>query len=200
MQICVHAVESYRPCVTNQCYITDVKTGTSDWIIALLALAAFFMVSVAGQPKALTPRGAVGAGSQSQAKTSTKTSPSAGRRKILCKTPENASLCYWTHGRLSVWEGGAPSYRLWKIGTRRLLGVFKGPSRFPAFTDDDGFNPEFPANLDRAYELDGLHWKWTSPPPVFADFEVCPLEQEKKGEMQAVCIESAKNIFIQHDD
>lgn len=35
------------------------------------------------------------------------------------------------------------------------------------------------------------------PDPVFADFEVCPLEPEHKGEMRAVCVESAKNIFVQ---
>src|SRR5258707_1146875 len=165
----------------------------------LLAMTALFTASVARQPQAPAHEGADPA-SRDQAKTSTQTSPSARGRKIPCKTPENASLCYWTHGRLSVWEGGPPSYRLWKIGTRRLLGVFKGPSRFPAFTDDDAFNPEFPTNLERAYEVDGRCWKWTFPPPVFADFEVCPLEPEKKGEMQSVCIESAKNIFIEHDE
>jgi len=29
---------------------------------------------------------------------------------------------------------------------------------------------------------------------IYADFEVCPLSQEKPGAMQVVCIESAKNL------
>jgi hypothetical protein len=37
------------------------------------------------------------------------------------------------------------------------------------------------------------------PDSTWADFEVCPLEPERKGWMQAVCIESAKNIFLDHD-
>jgi hypothetical protein len=37
-------------------------------------------------------------------------------------------------------------------------------------------------------------------PPVLADFEVCPLRPEITGERQPVCIESTKNIFIQHDE
>ncbi len=128
--------------------------------------------------------------------------PSASKRKIPCKTPENASLCYWTHGRLSAYNGN-PTYRIWKIGTRRILGVFNGPSHFPppiASYDDDVFNPEFPTALLRAYKLSYNRWKWGWPPDVFADFEVCPLEPERYDEMQAVCIESAKNIFVQPDD
>ncbi len=42
------------------------------------------------------------------------------KRKILCKTPENASTCYWTRGKLNFYD---PSYRIWKIGTKRVLGV-----------------------------------------------------------------------------
>ncbi len=81
------------------------------------------------------------------------------------------------------------SYRIWKVGTKRILGVFSGPSRFPPRGNDDIFYPKFPPEIERVFR-----------PPndrIFADFEICPLEQEKKGEMQAVCIESAKNIFVQ---
>ena len=111
-------------------------------------------------------------------------------------------MCYWTHGRLSIYEGTVP-YRIWKIGTHRLLGVFSGPSHYPAETDDDVFKPELPAELYNAYGADNQRLKretgtmWAIPPPVFADFEVCPLRPEIRGERQPVCIESAKNIFIE---
>jgi hypothetical protein len=168
----------------------------------LLAIAAFFMISVAGQPQAPAHDGAAGTGSQNQAKTSTKTSPSAKGRRIPCKTPENASLCYWTHGRLSIYEGTVP-YRIWKIRTHRLLGVFSGPSHYPAVTDDDVFNPELPAELLGAYEANNRGQKrvtgtmWAIPPPVFADLQVCPLRPEIKGERQPACIESAESIFVE---
>jgi len=182
-----------------------VKSLIPDWILVLLAIAAFFMASIAGQPQAPAHGGAAGTGSHSQAKTSTKTSLSAKGRKLPCKTPENASLCYWMHGRLSVYNG-SPSFRIWQIGRRHMLGVFNGPSHYPAGTNDDIENPELPSELYRAYEADNRRLKratgimWAIPPPAFADFEVCPLRQEIKGWMQAVCIESAKNIFIERDD
>jgi hypothetical protein len=189
--------------VSNMFYITDVETGIPYWILVLLAVAAFLMTSLAGQPRAPAHEGA-GTTLQDQATTSTKTSPSARGRKIPCKTPENASLCYWTHGRLSVWEG-TPPFRLWKIGTHRILAVLNGPSHYPPRTVDDLENPEFPTELDRGHEADNRRHKkatgimWAIPPPVFADFEICPLEPEHKGWMQGVCVESAKNIFIEKD-
>jgi len=106
---------------------------------------------------------------------------------------------------LSIYEGMI-TYRLWKVGTHRLLGVFSGPSHYAALTDEDMENPELPAELHQAYEADNRRHKratgmlWTIPPPVFANFEVCPLRPEQKGVRQPVCIESAKNIFVQDDD
>ena|SRR6266849_5087075 len=107
------------------------------------------------------------------------------KREIPCKTPENAASCYWTHGRLGF-GNGTPAFRLWKIGTKRILGIYSGPSVDRYGLDNE--NPELPYDLSKKYDpLKGR---------VFADFEVCPLEQEKHGAMQAVCIESAKNIVV----
>ena len=120
-------------------------------------------------------------------------------RKIPCKTPENSASCYWTRGRLGVYNGNPP-WRMWKIGTRRILAIFSGPSKFPPRNDQDSLNPEFPLNLERAYKAEEprkTRLKEPFPDPAFGDFEVCPLEPERKGEMQAVCIESVKNLFLQ---
>jgi hypothetical protein len=91
---------------------------------------------------------------------------------------------------------------LWKIGTRRVVRVCNGPSHFPPHSSDDCIDPEFPVNLERVYK-DPWNWEPSfiddtrlSPPTVFGDFEICPLEPEKKDKMQAVCMESAKNVFI----
>lgn len=123
------------------------------------------------------------------------------KRRIPCKTPENALVCYWTHGRLSIYQGN-PTLRIWKIGTHRMLGIYNGPSHFPPHMIADDENPELPANLDHAYLADRRLWEreGTSDhgfPDIFADFEVCPLEPEKQGWMQAACVESSRNIFVQ---
>jgi hypothetical protein len=109
------------------------------------------------------------------------------KRKIACKTPEIAAACYWAHGRLSV-ANGNPTIRVWKIGTRRMLGILSGPGaekRDPS----DSLHPELPGNVDRAFK--------TLESRIFADFEICPLEPERVGVMQDVCIESAKNIVVE---
>jgi hypothetical protein len=109
------------------------------------------------------------------------------QRKIPCKTPENAASCYWVRGRLAFYNGN-PSYRIWKVGTNRILGIYSGPSRFPPRTRLDSEDPEFPRSINKAFR-----------PPnnrIFADFEVCPLDRERPGWMQDACIESAKNIIV----
>jgi hypothetical protein len=167
----------------------------------LFALGALLTaISVRPQaPATDTPKS-----SQSQAKQSAAASANTAKRKIPCKTTENASLCYWTHGRFAV-ANGNPSFRIWRIGTHRMLGVFSGPSHFPPRTIADDESPELPPELNRAYEADNRDRKratgimWALPPPAFADFEVCPLEPEHEGWMQPVCVESAKNIFIKKD-
>lgn len=110
------------------------------------------------------------------------------KRAIPCKTPAIANSCYWTHGRLSFYNG-TPAFRLWPTGTHHLLGIYSGPSVGIHHNDnEDNEHPEFPSNVRREY--DPLKNR------IFADFEVCPLEPEHPGAMQAACIESAKNIVV----
>ena len=110
----------------------------------------------------------------------------APKRKIACKTPENSPACYWAHGRLSFYNG-TPAFRLWKIGTRRILGIYSGPDAEKR-DELDNEHPELPADVRRVFKpLENQ---------IFADFEVCPLEPEVPGNMQAACIESARNIVI----
>lgn len=111
----------------------------------------------------------------------------APKRKIPCKTPENGSMCKWTRGRVRL-GAGTPAYRLWKVGTNRLLGIYSGPSVDRHSHDNE--DPEFPANVQHMWQTRIGHTLW-------ADFEVCPLEPERPGFMQAACIESAKNVFVQ---
>ena len=77
--------------------------------------------------------------------------------------------------------------RLCKIGTKRILAIHSGPG-FKLGDDHENSDPEMPENLERALK--------PFQNVVFADFEICPLEPERPGEMQDVCIESAKNVVI----
>ena len=89
-------------------------------------------------------------------------------------------------------HNGSPAFRLWKIGTHRMLSIWSGPSVDFAGGDGDNEHPEFPASIQRVFR--------PTKNGIFADFEVCPLEPEKPNVMQAACIESAKNIFVEDYD
>jgi len=180
------------------CYILFMKIALVSWVLSLIALAGLPTLSIPGRSQS-QPSGAAAKRLPNQARQ--RAGAVAGNRKIPCKTPENTATCYWTHGRLSAYNGN-PTYRIWKIGTHRILGVYNGPSHFPPRTIADDETPELPANLERAYEADHRRWKKSDSryyefPIIFADFEVCQLEPEKDGWMQAVCVESAKNVFLQ---
>src|SRR5260370_33430553 len=74
----------------------------------------------------------------------------APKRKIPCKTPENTASCYWTRGRLAVYNGN-PTFRIWRIGTNKILGVRSGPNAWRR-DPEDVEDPEFPRNVDRLDE------------------------------------------------
>ena len=70
-----------------------------------------------------------------------------------------------------------------------MLGILSGPGAEKR-NPDDSLHPELPANVDQAFKsIDSR---------VFADFEIYPLKPEVSGEMQDACIESAKNIVVDH--
>jgi hypothetical protein len=86
------------------------------------------------------------------------------------------------------------------MGTKRLLGIYSGPAVYGGPLADkyplDNEGPEFPLNLQRSlFTSKDQVWANT----IYADFEVCPLEPEKPDAMQAACIESAKNLFVERD-
>ena len=69
-----------------------------------------------------------------------------------------------------------PSVRIWKVGTKRVLGVRNKNLK------------NLPKKVREEFSF-GVF--------VFADYKVCPLTKEKPGRMQMVCVESMKNIRIE---
>jgi hypothetical protein len=76
---------------------------------------------------------------------------------------------------------GAPSVRIWRVGTTRMLGVSE--QRFAVA----GY-----CNLPAAI-LQKLAWD----ADLFADFVVCPFTRDEPGEMQFVCVDSAMRMMVQ---
>lgn len=93
--------------------------------------------------------------------------------------PQLVGKCFNVHGRLSVYNG-APALRIWKIGTKRILGVSE-----QRFTVDGVLN--VPEEIRSQINQDKL---------LFGDFVVCPFTQPRPNEMQLVCIEEVRNLRV----
>ena len=92
--------------------------------------------------------------------------------------------CFTVHGILQG-SNGVPAVRLWRSGTRRVLGIVGGNGDPAA----EGLIPE-PLNSQM----------WTDTPgwlrSVSADFRVCPLAIERAGWMQPVCLVGASHVMF----
>jgi hypothetical protein len=82
-----------------------------------------------------------------------------------------------------MYYNGTPSFRIWVIGTNRLLGVHE---------IEYGDNPERPLMpVQLGQQMGGDKYE------LYGDFEVCPLTKERAGWMQMVCVESASHVVQQ---
>lgn len=89
-----------------------------------------------------------------------------------CASEYHSSGSLFTvRGRFSTWNGN-PTFRIWIVGTKRILGVRAGT--------------QLPTNLQilRA-NFDTV---------IMGDFIVCPLTKPKRGVMQIVSICSTSNL------
>ena len=94
--------------------------------------------------------------------------------------PHLAAECFTIHGTLRPYNGN-PTLRIWRVGTKRLLGVL---------CDED---PIIPANL-RSVLSEGSNASWNR--DFSGDYEVCPFTPEKAGWMQFVCVEKGTNLVV----
>jgi hypothetical protein len=97
-----------------------------------------------------------------------------------CKS--NAAVvgkCFTVHGRLRAYNGN-PTYRIWPIGSNRIIGVTGAKP---------GEAPIMPEDLACGFSCD-----------VIADFELCPFSESKPGTMQRACIEGASGKTVQKKD
>lgn len=86
--------------------------------------------------------------------------------------------CFWVHGRLFA-ANGAPTFRIWRIGTKRILGVRgAGPSA-----------GALAVSMRQLVEPDAFQVN------VYGDFHVCPLTSDRPGRMRFVFIQEARHLL-----
>ena len=88
---------------------------------------------------------------------------------LLATDAAAAPACYSVHGRLFA-ANGTPSFRIWPVGTRRLLGVH-----------GDMLPPELGGARAPSMGTDG-------DVAVYGDFTVCPLTHDRPGHMRMVTV------------
>jgi len=93
--------------------------------------------------------------------------------------PRLIGSCFSVRGRLSIYNG-APALRLWRAGTRRMLGISE--QRF--------------AEVGYRNVPEDIASKLNQDVTISGDYVVCPFTRSQLGEMQLVCIESGKNLVV----
>ena len=103
--------------------------------------------------------------------------PSCGRP---CREhPRLSGPCFTIHGRMNFYNG-TPSVRIWRVGTKRILGVSEQRFALAGY-----------CNLPTA-----IHERLSWDSDLFADFVVCPFTPEEPSVMQLVCVDSATHIVV----
>ena len=108
-------------------------------------------------------------------------SPVEAKEKSCREHPLLTGRCFTVRGRLSVYNG-APARRIWKVGTKRILGISE--QRFSVA----GYR-NIPEDIESKISEDVA---------LYGDFLVCPFTRSKPGEMQLVCIDEAKNLVVKN--
>ena len=99
-----------------------------------------------------------------------------GPEKPCRDQPALVGKCFAVRGRLSLYNG-APTIRLWRAGTRRVLGVSGSYAQA-------GYS-SIPAELEQQ-----LSWETE----LWGEYVVCPFTRRRAGAMQLVCIDEAKKV------
>jgi hypothetical protein len=98
-----------------------------------------------------------------------------------CAGAQLAGRCIWVRGRLSAWNG-TPTFRIWPIGTRRMLGVV-GP-------DGAGLEnlPAPAVGVAAGEDLFSVR--------IVGRWRICPLTKRRAGWMQYVCVSAARDLRV----
>ena len=106
------------------------------------------------------------------------TAPQANEKSCR-EHPQLIGNCFTVRGRLSIYNG-APALRIWRVGTRRVLGISEQRFSVAGYRNV----PEY------------IESQTDQNVAIFGDFLVCPFTRSHAGEMQLVCIQEGKNLVV----
>jgi hypothetical protein len=104
--------------------------------------------------------------------------PGEARTRTVQAPPMRKGDCHWVHGRFAVYNGSMVQ-RIWIIGTKRLVAMSDVETHVPW--------------LIRAYEYGSSH---SINGPLFADFRICAMEDNRPGYMQLIRIIAVQNPVV----
>jgi len=87
--------------------------------------------------------------------------------------------CHWLRGRLRL-TNGTPQFRIWPVGSKRLLGVLDGSGD----AEGDNVLPDNVLAMNPDYDNE-----------IWGEFLICPLTAERAGAMRKVRVIKARHLF-----
>jgi hypothetical protein len=93
--------------------------------------------------------------------------------------PALAAPCFTVRGRMRVYNG-TPSFRIWPIGSHRLLLVSEGRFRLEGYES-------LPKSIAD---------KVSTSTDLYATFQVCPFTPQEPGVAQLICVDSAETMSV----
>src|SRR5689334_15474021 len=90
----------------------------------------------------------------------------AANEKPCREHPQLIAACFTVRGRM-YYANGNPSVRIWRVGTKRIMGVSEGRFGLPGYEN-------LPQDIEDHLVLDEVD--------LLADFTVCPFTPLKPGE------------------
>lgn len=98
-------------------------------------------------------------------------------------SPKRDGQCFVVNGRLYASNGG-PGYRIYKLGTHRVLGVFNHYGQ--------DIDPTLPLSVTHKLPGGALGFDHYA----YGNYTVCPFSKERKGAMRFVCIAAVGNLTL----
>ena len=98
-------------------------------------------------------------------------------------SPVILGQCFVVHGSLTVADG-TPTFRIWKIGTNRILGVLD----YTGTKNED--SQILPLSVWSLLKADPFGTT------VDGDYKVCPLTKSEPDQMQMVCMAGAEHLIV----
>jgi hypothetical protein len=119
----------------------------------------------------------------------------AAKENRSCASSTAGTGIVRVHGRLAVYNGGYPNFRLWGVGTHHLFGIYSDQVDLQcqrgSGCSGEG-DTEMPRNVEAMFTGPDVFQYF-----VYGNFQLRLLEPLKAGHMQAACIVSASQLVRQ---